>query len=545
MELLIFHWKDRTKSENLVKRRFSRANSIAVASAAGAFLIASAIPLISGNASAASSSASLTIAVQNVPATLDPALSDNGGNNVTFASLAYDSLIYLAPSGAYEPDLATSWKYVGSNNEEFVVQLRSGVQFSDGSTLTAQDVVNSIKYAQASGSTASSFLTSLASISATGPLTVQMNFSSPRPDLQTIFDQNLLAGDIIGPSGLATSKGLGTSTDGTGPYMLDASKSVTGSSYVYDQNPNYWNSSLDQYSSITVSVISDPTAGLDAVKSGQVNFMFGGSATQAKSAQSAGLKVYAAPYGWTALFIDDYTGKLVKALGNEKVRQAISYVTNRPVLANALYGQYAIPNDETTLPGSTGYDPAYSNFYKYNLAKAKKLMAEAGYPHGFVFPIVATPVQNIETTVEALSSELSQIGIKMKIHVDATFTEEIGDWLAKKYPAVLGAYGTLPMSIESPELYPKTAIFNPFKDAANPLIFKYTNEADKLGGAAADTLYQKVEVTALKEAYEDVLFGSDSIYFAQPGKIGNLQIGKSYPGSDFAPDVAFFSPPQS
>ena len=171
-----------------------RNRSTASILAAGAVLLAAAIPLASLSAGAATSSAVLTIAVPNVPATLNPALSDNGGNNVTFASLAYDSLIYLAPNGTYQPDLATSWKYVGSNNQEFIIQLRSGVEFSDGTTMTAQDVVNSIKYAQTTGSTASTYLTSLAAISATGPLTVQLNFSSPRPDLTTVFDQNEMAG---------------------------------------------------------------------------------------------------------------------------------------------------------------------------------------------------------------------------------------------------------------------------------------------------------------------------------------------------------------
>jgi peptide/nickel transport system substrate-binding protein len=411
--------------------------------------------------------------------------------------------------------------------------------------MTAQDVVNSIKYAQASGSTASTYLTSLAAISATGPLSVQLNFSSPRPDLQTVFDQNEMSGDIIGPTGLANPSTLGTSTDGAGPYMLDTTKTVTGSSYVYVANPNYWNSSLSRYAGITMNVIADPTAELDAVQTGQADFMFGGSSTQTSTAKSDGLKTYAAPYGWTALFIPDYTGKVVKALGSEKVRQAINYATDRPVLAKALYGSYAVPNDETELPGSTGYDAKYANYFKYNVKKAKKLLAEAGYPHGFTMTLVSTPVQDIENETEALSSELSKVGIKIKIHEDATFTEAIGDWLSKKYPGFIGTFGTLPMSIEAPELFPKTAIFDIFKDPIAPSILTDINQGDELGGTAANSFYQKAEDTALVEGYYDVMFDSDSIYFAQPNKIANIQIGTAFPGTDFAPDVAFWSPPQS
>jgi peptide/nickel transport system substrate-binding protein len=383
--------------------------------AATSFVTGAVLTAVNVGPSAAAAAPALTVAVQNVPATLDPALTNNGGNNVTFASLTYDSLIYFAPNGTFQPDLATSWKYVGANNEQFVIQLRSGVKFSDGTTMTAQDVVNSIEYAQKGGSTAATYLTSLTSVTATGPLTVTLNFSSPRPDLTTVFDQNEMSGDIIGPSLLATPTALGTQTDGAGPYELEASQTVTGSTYVFVQNPNYWNSSLSRYSSITLNVIADSTAELNAVKTGQDEFMFGGASTQASSAKAAGLKLYAAPYGWTAMFIEDYTGKLVKALGNEKVRQAINYATDRPVLAKALFGSYAFAEDETSSPGISGYDPSTANYFKYNLKKAKQLMKEAGYAKGFTLPIVSTPVQDIETETEALQSELSQIGIKFKI----------------------------------------------------------------------------------------------------------------------------------
>jgi peptide/nickel transport system substrate-binding protein len=506
--------------------------------------IAATIPLVTGAAAASTSTSALTVAVPNVPPTLNPALNNNGGNDVTFTSLAYDSLIYLAPNGTYEPDLAASWSYVGTNNQEFVIQLRPNVEFSDGSTMTAQDVVNSINYAKSSGSGAAEFLSSLAAATTTGPLTVQLNFSSPRPDLETVFDQNSLSGDIIGPTGLADASSLGTTTDGAGPYMINASKTVTGSSYVFVPNPNYWNSSLVRYSSVTVNVIADPNAELDAVETGQDDFMFNGSSTQVSAAKGDGLKVYDSPFGWTALFIEDYTGKLVKALGSEKVRQAINYATDRSVLTKALYGTYAQANDETELPGNTGYDPSYANYFKYNLKKAKMLMKEAGYAKGFTMTLVSTPAEDIEPETEALASDLSQIGIKVKIHEDATFTEAVTDWLGKKYPGFVGTFGTLPMSIEAPLLWPKTALFNPFQNSL-PAINATINQADDLDGAAANKLYQKAEVDALVEGYYDVIFDSDDIYFAKPGTIGNLQIGDSFPGSDFAPDVAFFSPPSS
>jgi ABC-type transport system substrate-binding protein len=493
-------------------------------------------------ANSTTSSSTLTVAVQNVPATLDPAKTNNGGNNVTFASLTYDSLVYLAPNGTYSPDLATSWDYVGKKNEQFVIHLRSGVKFSDGTQMTAASVVNSIEYAKAGGSTAATYLTSLKSVKATGPLTVTLKFSTPRPDLPTVFDQNEMSGDIVGPTLLATPSSLGTQTDGAGPYMLDASKTVTGSSYVFVPNPDYWNQSLRRYASITLRVIADSNAELNAVQTGQADFMFGGAATQAKAAKSDGLAVYAAPYGWTALFIEDYAGKLVPALKNQKVRQAINYATDRPLLAKALFGSYAVPEDETSAPGYTGYDPKTANYFSHNIAKAKSLLKQAGFPKGFTMTVVSTPVENIEQETEALASQLSEVGITLKIHEDPTFASAITDWLSRKYPAFIGTFGTLPMSIEAPELFAPNATFNPFHNP-QPVILPLVAKADELNGTAANKLYQKAEDQSLTQGLYDVLFLSDSLYFAKPGKISNVEVGPKYPGADFAPDVAFFTPP--
>lgn len=503
----------------------------------------SAIPAANavGAPSASASASPLTITVQDVPPTLDPGKSANGLADITFASLAYAPLIYLAPNGTYEPELATSWHYVGNANEQFVLNLRKGVRFSDGSRLTAQDVVKSIEYAKGAGSTASTYLTSLTSVTASGPLTVDLRFSSPRPDLPTVFDQNEMAGDIIGPSGLASPSKLGTRTDGAGPYMLDASKTVTGSSYVYVPNPHYWNAAQRRFSQVTVSVIADTNAELNALRTGQADFMEGGTPAQAKTASGAGLKVYKVPTGWTALFIEDYGGKLVKALGSKKVRQAINYATDRPLLARALFGAYASPNDETSSPGFTGYVPGLSNYYSYDVAKAKKLLKEAGYPRGFTMSVVSTPSDDIETEVEALASELSQVGITIKIHEDPTFSEAITDWLSRKYPAFVGTYGTLPMSIEAPQLWFPNATFNPFHNP-QPVIVPLINRADKLDGSAANALYQQAERTSLVQGYYDVLFDPDELYFARPGVIANVEIGSAYPGSALGPDPAFWAP---
>ncbi len=100
-----------------------------------------------GTSSAATAARSSNLAVQfaGPPISLNPALGGNGGSSV-YTALDYDPLIYLSSSGQFVPDLATSWQFVGRFHRKFELTLRPGVKFTDGTTMTARSVVNSMKY---------------------------------------------------------------------------------------------------------------------------------------------------------------------------------------------------------------------------------------------------------------------------------------------------------------------------------------------------------------------------------------------------------------
>ena len=92
--------------------------------------------------SSGSDDGTLTIAVQELIG-LNPATT--GYNQVT-DWLAYEPLIRENSNGSYSPGLASSWKYVGTGNTHFEMTIRSGAEFADGTPVTAQAVVNSLKY---------------------------------------------------------------------------------------------------------------------------------------------------------------------------------------------------------------------------------------------------------------------------------------------------------------------------------------------------------------------------------------------------------------
>src|SRR4030095_6177613 len=141
--------------------------------------------------------------------------------------------------GSLQPGLATAWRYVTDDNTQLELQLRSGVKFADGSSLTAQGVVDHFTYVlKAGGQFAPLFAGD--TFTATGPLTVVIKTPKPNPDLPTLLTHDDVVGGFISPLGRKNTAKLGTHTSGAGPYMLDPAATVAGDHYTFVQNPYHY-----------------------------------------------------------------------------------------------------------------------------------------------------------------------------------------------------------------------------------------------------------------------------------------------------------------
>src|SRR5208282_1409071 len=143
-------------------------------------------------------------------------------------------------------------------------------------------------------------------------------------------------------------------------------------------------------------------------------------------------------------------GSAANPLGSVQVRQALNYAINRQAVTQAILGKYGVPTAE--ISSSDGYVPSMQNYYPYDPAKAKSLLAAAGYPHGFtlnltsesIFGTVADPV------LEAIAQEYRAIGVTLKITSTATLPQYINEVLGGSYEAA-GFIGTT--SATMPEWY--------------------------------------------------------------------------------------------
>jgi peptide/nickel transport system substrate-binding protein len=129
------------------------------------------------------------------------------------------------------------------------------------------------------------------------------------------------------------------------------------------------------------------------------------------------------------LFLDRGTalpnGKTPDPLASVQVRQALNYAVDRNAITKGILGKYGIPTSEA--PTVDGFDPAYQNYYPYNPAKAKALLAVAGYPAGFTINVADQTFFGTlgDPVLEAMAKYLSAVGVRLNI----TQSSSLDQWL--------------------------------------------------------------------------------------------------------------------
>jgi peptide/nickel transport system substrate-binding protein len=312
---------------------------------------------------------------------------------------------------------------------------------------------------------------------------------------------------------------LSTATDGAGPYMINPSATVAGSSYTYVPNPYYYNKSAIHFSKIVISVIGDASTALNALKAGQIAYT-DGSFSSASSALASGLTVHAAPTAWSGIYLFDRNGVLAKPLGSQLVRQALNYATDRPALTATLFGQYGTPTDEISLPvySAAGYVASWENHYPYNVATAKALLAKAGYPNGFTIEMAGSNDWGDGINeAQAIASQWSKVGVNVQIKTFPALTQMLGPWQAAQLPSLAGSYYPVPMYVEATQILVKTAgLFNPWK-VDDPVLTALVTKADNANSVAASASdWAAVEKRVIDLAWFVPIARTSLIYFSQP-----------------------------
>ncbi len=371
--------------------------------------------------------AELKIAVAADVTSIDPHFFNLFPNN-NVAEHIFDKLVQMDADSKIIPGLATSWKPIDDKTWEF--KLRKGAKFTDGSELTAEDVVFSIDRVPNvpnSPGPFSAYTKAIIAKEIVDPYTIRFKYAAPYPlapnDLSTIY----IVSKKVATGAATEDFNSGKAAIGSGRYRLV--KYTSGDRIELVRNDGYWGDK-SPWDKVTFKIIKNESARVAALLSGDVDAI-----EQPPTADLARIKgdpkftvtskishrvIY---FNFDHLaraspFIADKAGKPLdkNPLLDPRVRHAISKAINRPAIAERVMEGQAIPSGQLVSEKLFGHVPGLKAD-AYDPEGAKKLLAAAGYPDGFAITIHGPSGRyvNDEKIVQAVAQMLTRVGIVSKV----------------------------------------------------------------------------------------------------------------------------------
>lgn len=281
--------------------------------------------------------------------------------------------------------------------------LQKGVVFHDGTPFSAEDVKFSIDRARAEGSVNAQkpLFAAIDEVVVVDPETVDIKLTTPSGNLA----YNLAWGDavIVSPKSAESNK---TKPIGTGPFKFD--RWMKGQEIRISRFDGYWGDQ-PQLDKASFRFISDPNAAFAAMISGDLDAFPTFSAPETIAQFEADPRFEVAigtTEGETILAMNNTRGPLK----NKMVRQAISHAINKQALIDGAMFGLGTPIGTHFAP----HHPAYNDLtglYPYDPAKAKELLAKAGYADGFSATLKLPPPTYARRGGELIASDLKKVGI--------------------------------------------------------------------------------------------------------------------------------------
>jgi len=381
-------------------------------------------------ASAASAQV-LTMGVRGGPESMDPHFSALGPH-AEAAKHIFDTLVWSGNDLQIEPGLAVSWAPVDDDTWEF--KLREGVKFHDGSDFDAEDVKFSIeRIPVVTGPTTTTiYVRRVASVDIIDPYTLHIHTDGQAATLPNDFIRLFIVSSEAAAeySTLETAAGgfnSGAATIGTGPYKF-ISWEPKGD-LVLERNDDYWRG-MGAWETVVRKEIPNDSSRLAALKAGQVDVInYVSSVDYLALERDANVDTIKGDsvYIMNLQLDQRENSPLVRAIDGSdldenpfrdlRVRQAIDYAIDRETMVDIVLEGLGKPANQMMPPGFFGSSekiPAP----EYNRAKAKELLADAGYPDGFEVDLYCTAdrLPGDASICQGLGQMLTQVGIKINVN---------------------------------------------------------------------------------------------------------------------------------
>jgi peptide/nickel transport system substrate-binding protein len=350
------------------------------------------------------------------------------------AELLYSNLTRLGVDMSPQPDLAESWSS-SADLMEWTFKLRKGLTFHDGSACTANDVVATFEAIldAKTASPARPNVGPLEKVTAADDSTVVFKLTTAYADLPVTLaytNAKIVPASVI-KAGLAR---LDREAIGTGPFKLVSFEPER--QIVVERNPTYYDPTRPYLDRIQIVVYPDPTAEVSALISGDTDLMLNTIPTEfGRLSKAQGVKPLRTPSGQ---FCNINFGCDTAPFTDVRVRQALAETVDRDAMVDFVAEGYGTPGNDTPL------NSAYL-FYadvpkkKPDIAKAKKLLADAGHAKGLDLTLIASDRPSVRTQLAVAIREMAKpagFNINVQTMPHSTYLDQV--W--KKGSFYIGFY---------------------------------------------------------------------------------------------------------
>jgi peptide/nickel transport system substrate-binding protein len=432
--------------------------------------------------------------------------------------LMYSQLVRFDETMTPRPELAESWE-TSKDSLSWTFKLREGVKFHDGQEMTSADVKFTFDRLFEKSPGKSDFI-AVDKVEPAGKYAVK--FTTKEPFAGLLAALGGFWGFIISEAGIKKHGDLNKAALGTGPFMLEDWK--VEQQLVLKKHPGYFKKGQPYVDELIVRTIPDEANIVAALRTGQIQHAFiedNKNYNLLKDEKS--LTGYrSSRLGYDYLNITATRGPLKDV----RVRQAISWAVDRSQVlrvAAAGFGRLTAP---ATAPMRQWQLPeeAWMKYYKPDVEKAKKLMAEAGQSGGFTVKCMVIPTfPTMVSGAPVIANQLKRIGITMEIE-NVEYAIWIKRWLAHDFDMTMN---TTPGYAD-----PDTAFFRALHSTKGQNWNSWSvPELDALleeGRRTMDQkkrkeIYDRVQIMILENVPHLWLFSADTIDFTQSSVKGFKQ----------------------
>ncbi|HEY0419774.1 MAG TPA: ABC transporter substrate-binding protein [Acetobacteraceae bacterium] len=360
---------------------------------------------------------------------MDPYTIDETVQN-SFLQNIYEPLVRRSKKLTTEPALAVSWEQTNPTTWRF--HLRPGVKWQDGTPFTADDVLFSYKRNTGKTSSTSSNVSSVKNARKVDDLTVDFETNAPDPILpeqftnwpilpQAWMEKNNSAETVVMGSGDSFAH---RNAMGTGPFKLALREPDRRN--VLERNPAWWDKPEHNLDRVEFTVIGSAATRVAALLSGEMDMIYSVPPQDIdRIGKTAGVHLIQGPELRTIylgmdqkrdeLLFSNVKGK--NPFKDVRVRRAFALAIDEQAIASRIMRGQGRPTWLMWGPGVNGFNPEQNERPKVDVAKAKALLAEAGYPEGFTVTLDCPNDRYIadEAICTAISTMLARIGVKAEV----------------------------------------------------------------------------------------------------------------------------------